>query len=42
MFDQYIDWVEPWIVKALAIMFGSLLLVWIIGKVMDFLNGDRS
>jgi len=29
-------------VEALAIMFGALLLVWVIGKVMDFLNGESS
>jgi hypothetical protein len=46
IFDQYIklfstDWIEPWMVEALAIMFGALLLVLIIGKTMDFLNGDQ-
>ena len=43
--DQYIkllDWIEPWMIEALAVMFGSLLLVWVIGKVMDFLNGESS
>ena len=46
MFDQYIklfniDWIEPWMVEALVIMFGALLLVWVIGKTMDFLNGNQ-
>ena len=46
MFDQYIklfnlDWIELWIVEALVIMFGALLLVWVIGKTMDFLNGNQ-
>jgi hypothetical protein len=46
MFDQYIklfdiSWVEPWIVEALAIMFGALLLGLVVGKTMDFLNGDQ-
>jgi len=46
MSDQYIklfstDWIEPWMVEALAIMVGSLLLVWVVGKIMDFLNGSQ-
>ena len=46
MFDQYVkmfdfSWVEPWMVEALAIMFGALLLGLVIGKTMDFLNGDQ-
>ena len=44
--DQHIklfstDWIEPWMVEALAIIFGSLLLVWVVGKIMDFLNGNQ-
>jgi len=46
MFEQYIklfqlDWIEPWMVEAVAIMFGALLLGLVIGKTMDFLNGDQ-
>ncbi len=46
MFDQYVklfhlDWIEPWMVEALVIMFGALLLGLVVGKTMDFLNGDR-
>ena len=46
MFDQYVklfhlDWIEPWMVEALAIMFGALLLGLVVGKTMDFLNGDQ-
>ena len=46
MFDQYIklfnlDWIELWIVEALVIMFGALLLGLVVGKTMDFLNGDQ-
>ena len=46
MFDQYvklfdIGWIEPWMVEALAIMFGALLLVLVVGKIMDFLNGNQ-
>ncbi len=46
MFDQYVklfhlDWLQPWMVEALAIMFGALLLGLVVGKTMDFLNGDQ-
>jgi hypothetical protein len=46
MFEQYVklfhlDWIEPWMVEALAIMFGALLLGLVVGKTMDFLNGDQ-
>ena len=46
MFDQYVklfstDWIETWMVEALVIMFGALLLGLVVGKTMDFLNGDR-
>ena len=46
MFDQYVklfhlNWIEPWMVEALAIMFGALLLGLVVGKTMDFLNGDQ-
>ena len=45
MFDQYvklfnIGWIETWMVEALAIMFGALLLGLVVGKTMDFLNGE--
>ena len=46
MFDQYvklfnISWIEPWMVEALASMFGALILVFVVCKAMDFLNGDQ-
>ena len=46
MFDQYvklfdISWIAPWIVEALVIIFGARLLGLVIGKAMDFLNGDQ-
>jgi hypothetical protein len=46
MFEQYVnlfrlDWIEPWMVEALAIIFGALLLGLVVGKTMDFLNGDQ-
>jgi hypothetical protein len=46
MFDQYvklfnISWIEPWMVEAMAIIVGSLVLVFVICKIMDFLNGSQ-
>jgi len=46
MFDQYvklfnISWIEPWMVEAMAIIFGALLLGLVVGKTMDFLNGNQ-
>jgi hypothetical protein len=46
MFEQYVKlfhlgWIEIWMVEALAIMFGALLLGLVVGKTMDFLNGDQ-
>ena len=46
MLDHYvrlfnISWIEPWMVEAMTIMAGALLLGVVVGKTMDFLNGDR-
>jgi hypothetical protein len=46
MLDHYVKlfhltWIEPWMVEALAIMSGSLLLAFVIAKTIDFLNGDQ-
>jgi len=46
IFDQYIklfstDWIEPWIVEALAMIAGALILAIVICKAMDCLNGDQ-
>jgi hypothetical protein len=46
MFDQYVklfntSWVEPWMVEAVAIIVGSLLLVFVICKALDCFNGDQ-
>ncbi len=46
MFDQYLklfylDWIQPWMVEAMAIVFGGLLLTFVVCKCMDFLNGDQ-
>jgi hypothetical protein len=47
MFDQYVklfntSWIEPWMVEAMAIIVGSLLLVFVIGKAIDCFNGESS
>ena len=47
IFDQYTklfstDWIEPWMVEALAMIAGALILAFVICKAMDCLNGDRS
>ena len=47
MFDQYvklfnISWIESWMVEALAMIAGALIVVIVICKAMDCLNGDRS
>ena len=47
MFDQYIklfdiSWIEPWMVEAMAMIIGSLLLVFMICKALDCFNGDQS
>jgi len=46
MFEQYVklfdlSWLEPWLVEALAVIAGALLLGLVIGKTMDFLNGEQ-
>jgi hypothetical protein len=46
MFDQYVklfntSWIEPWMVEALVIMFGALILTFVVCKAVDGLNGDR-
>ena len=45
MLDQYvklfnISWIEPWMVEALAIVVGGLLLSFIVCKAMDCFNGE--
>ena len=45
MFEQYIklfrlDWIEPWMVEALAIVAGGLVLMFVVCKAMDCLNGE--
>jgi hypothetical protein len=47
MFDQYVKlfhlgWIEPWMVEAMAIIIGCLLLVFMIGKAIDCFNGESS
>ena len=45
MLDQYvklfnISWIEPWMVEALAIIGGALVLGLIVAKSMDCFNGE--
>ena len=47
MFDQYvklfnISWIESWMVEALAVIAGALIVVLVICKAMEFLNRDNS
>lgn len=44
MFDQYIklfniNWIEPWMVEALTIVIGGFILMFIVCKAMDCING---
>jgi hypothetical protein len=46
MFDQYvklfnISWIEPWMVEALVIIFGAMLLALVVAKTIDLLNGNQ-
>jgi hypothetical protein len=46
MFDQYVklfntSWVEPWMVEAVAIIVGSLLLVFVVCKAMDCFSEEN-
>jgi hypothetical protein len=45
IFDQYIklfntDWIKPWMVEALAMIAGALILVFVICKAIDCFNGE--
>ena len=45
MLDQYvklfnISWIEPWMIEALAIVIGGLLLMFIVCKAIDCMNGE--
>jgi hypothetical protein len=44
--DHYIklfntSWIEPWMIEAVAMIVGSLVLVFVICKIVDFLNGSQ-
>lgn len=46
MFEQYVklfrlDWIEPWLVEALAITFGALIAVALVVKFIESTNGDQ-
>jgi hypothetical protein len=36
-----LSWTESWLVEALIVIFGALLLGLVVGKTMDFLNRDQ-
>ncbi len=45
MFDQYvklfnISWIEPWMIEALGIVLGGLLLSFVVCKAMDCFYGE--
>ena len=45
MFEQYVKlfhlgWIEPWMVEALAIVIGGFILMLIVCKAMDCINGE--
>lgn len=45
MFDHWVklfhlDWIAPWMVEALAIVVGGLLLMFVVCKAMDCMNGE--
>jgi hypothetical protein len=40
LFD--LSWVEPWLIEAMAVIVGALLLVFAICKAMDCFNGESS
>ncbi len=47
MFDQYVklfnlSWLEPWMIEALAIVLGGLLLSFVVCKTMDLFNKTDS
>ena len=46
MFEQYvklfnINWIQPWMVEALAIVIGAMLLMFVVCKAMDCMNGEN-
>ena len=46
MLDQYVklfntSWIEPWMVEALGIIFGALLVGYIVIKAVTGFNGDE-
>ena len=47
MFDQYvklfnISWIDLWMVEAMAMIVGALILVFMICKALDCFNGESS
>ena len=45
MIDQYvklfnISWIEPWLVEAIATILGALVVIFLITKFVDTMNGE--
>ena len=46
MFEQWvklfnINWIQPWMVEAMAIVVGGLILMFVVCKAMDCMNGEN-
>ena len=46
MFDQYVklfhlDWIEPWMVEAVAVIGGAVVLMMVVCKVTDCMTGEK-
>ena len=47
MFDQYVKmfdlvpWIDAWLIEAVGIIFGALLVGYIVTKVVSRFNGDE-
>ena len=46
MLDQYVklfntSWIEPWMVEALGMIAGALILAFVVCKATDCFNGDQ-
>ena len=36
----HLTWIKPWIVEALVMIVGALVLVFVVCKAMDWFNGE--
>lgn len=46
MFEQWVtlfnlSWLEPWMVEAVAIVFGALILSFVVCKATDCMTGEK-